>query len=116
MTTATRVELRIRRLVWEGAGPPSPAALCAAVEAELAVLLGDSPTVAADAPDPAVPADCALTAHARRIARAVHDLLRAGQPPDPQRCSRHLVQHPAPDAAPATPTSGPRPKAGALIP
>ncbi|TGA83678.1 hypothetical protein, partial [Streptomyces sp. MZ04] len=85
MTTATQVELHIRRLVWDGACPPSPAALCAAVESELAVLLGNSPTISA--PDPAVPADSALAAHARRIARAVYEALRAGQPPDPHPCS-----------------------------
>ncbi|MFH8617353.1 hypothetical protein ACH4E8_20075 [Streptomyces sp. NPDC017979] len=78
MTTGPRVELRIRRLVWEAANPPARAGLRAAVEAELAVLLGGCPTV-----DRAVPADPAVAAHARRIARAVHEALRAGPPPSP---------------------------------
>ncbi|MGX1128876.1 pyruvate/2-oxoglutarate dehydrogenase complex dihydrolipoamide acyltransferase (E2) component [Streptomyces glaucescens] len=38
--TGTRVELRIRRLELDAPVGLSPAALCAAVEAELAVLLG----------------------------------------------------------------------------
>ncbi|WP_369166744.1 hypothetical protein AB5J49_02120 [Streptomyces sp. R28] len=113
MTTPTRVELRIRRLVWEGADPPSPEALCAAVESELAVLLGNSPTIGACALDPAVPADCALTAHARLIARAVHEVLRAGQPPDPHHRPPHIGRPPAPDAAPVP---GTEPKAGASTP
>ncbi|CAM5601749.1 hypothetical protein SGLAM104S_03859 [Streptomyces glaucescens] len=70
--TGTRVELRIRRLELDTSARPSRAALCAAVEAELAVLLGH--------PMPgrrgAVPADPRLTALARHIARAVHAALR----------------------------------------
>ncbi|MEU4351819.1 hypothetical protein [Streptomyces sp. NPDC023838] len=111
MTAATRVELHIRRLVWDGAGPPpSPAALCAAVESELAVLLGDSPTIGAvapavpadstiGAPTPAAPTDPTLAAHARQIARAVHETLRAGQPPD-HRSPQH---RPRPEAGAPTP-------------
>ncbi|MEU9608450.1 hypothetical protein [Streptomyces sp. NPDC048057] len=78
MTTGPRVELRIRRLVWEAADAPARAGLRAAVEAELAVLLGDCPAV-----DRAVPVDPAVAAHARRIARAVHEALRAGPPQSP---------------------------------
>ncbi|MGW2723421.1 hypothetical protein [Streptomyces sp. NPDC001492] len=111
MTTATRVELRIRRLVWDAVDPPSPAALCAAVEAELGVLLGNSPT--ADAVDRAVPAGSALTAHARRIALAVHEALRAEQRPNAHHRSLHLAPCPTPDAKP---TPGPRPEAGAPTP
>ncbi|MFE9834192.1 hypothetical protein ACFYP4_03425 [Streptomyces sp. NPDC005551] len=109
MTTNTRVEVCVRRLVWDGAGPPSPVALCAAVEAELAVLLGNSLTVG-DL-DPALPADSALAAHARRIARAIQEVLRAGQPPDPHHRFPHVDRPLAPDVAP-TPT----PKAGAPTP
>ena len=75
--TGTRVELRIRRLELDTSARPSRAALCAAVEAELAVLLGH--------PMPgtgrrAVPADPRLTALARNIARAVHAALRERRP------------------------------------
>lgn len=85
--TATRVELRIRRLVLDSADGVSRAALCAAVETELAVLLGLSPAGgprAGHGPTGAAPTH--LSAHAsapthvsahvsalgRDIARAVH--------------------------------------------
>ncbi|SEP95658.1 hypothetical protein SAMN04487983_1002269 [Streptomyces sp. yr375] len=65
----TRVELHIRRLVLDpAAAHVSRAALCAAVETELAVLLGLTP---APARVP-VPVDGELAALARHIARAVH--------------------------------------------
>lgn len=70
--TTTRVDLRIRRLVLDSAAGVSRAALCAAVEAELAVLLGLSPGPA-DVPAPAlVPVDFEVAALGRHIARAVH--------------------------------------------
>lgn len=68
--TTTRVDLRIRRLVLDSAAGVSRAALCAAVEAELAVLLGLSPGPA-DVPAP-VPVDFEVAALGRHIARAVH--------------------------------------------
>ncbi|HZF91067.1 hypothetical protein [Streptomyces sp.] len=71
--TGTRVELRIRRLELDARVRPSRAALCAAVEAELAVLLGHASAVAGR---PAVPADPHITDLARHIARAVHAALR----------------------------------------
>lgn len=109
MTTAMRIELRIRWLLWEAAvGPPSPTALCAAVEAELDVLLGNLPE--GDPPGLATPTDPALTACARRIAGAVHEALRAGQPPGPQYDSTRLDPSPVPDTQPA---SDPLPMAGA---
>ncbi|MFD0555191.1 hypothetical protein ACFQ0X_42970 [Streptomyces rectiviolaceus] len=80
-----------------GRTTPSPAALCATVESELAVLLGDSPTIGAVAP--AAPTDPTLAAHARQIARAVHETLRAGQPPD-HRSPQH---RPRPEAGAPTP-------------
>ena len=64
--TTTRVELRIRRLVLDSATGVSRTALCAAVEAELAVLLGLSPGPAH------VPVDSGVAALGRHIARAVH--------------------------------------------
>lgn len=72
MTATPRFELRIRRLVWEGADPPARAGLRAAVEAELAVLLGIRPIA-----ERAVSTNPAVAAQARRIARAVHAALRA---------------------------------------
>ena len=91
--TATRVELRIRRLVLDSADGVSRAALCAAVETELAVLLGLSPAggpragsgPAGAAPahlseDVSAPVPAHVSAHVsthvsvlgRHIARAVH--------------------------------------------
>ncbi|MFD7461748.1 MULTISPECIES: hypothetical protein [unclassified Streptomyces] len=86
--TGTRVELRIRRLELEPDAHVglSPTALCAAVEAELAVLLGLDGTsagarTAAPAPVPTaappavrtVPANPHAAVLARHIARAVYD-------------------------------------------
>jgi hypothetical protein len=87
--TATRVELRIRRVVLDSADGVSRAALCAAVETELAVLLGLSPAGgprAGHGPTGAGPAHLSahvsapahshVSAHVstlgRHIARAVH--------------------------------------------
>ncbi|SHI50495.1 hypothetical protein [Streptomyces sp. 3214.6] len=79
--TATRVELRIRRLVLDSADGVSRAALCAAVETELAVLLGLSPAGGPRAGHgPTGAALAYLSAHVsahvsvlgRHIARAVH--------------------------------------------
>ncbi|MEV1065950.1 hypothetical protein [Streptomyces sp. NPDC050263] len=78
MTAAPRrVELRIRRLELDSseAGGVSRAALCAAVEAELSLLLGPAPA----APATPTPADSDVTVLARRIARAVHRELRVGE-------------------------------------
>ncbi|MGY1578143.1 hypothetical protein [Streptomyces sp. MN13] len=90
--TGTRVELRIRRLELDAPVGLSPTALCAAVEAELAVLLGLDGTsagartavpapVPTAAPSPAVrtvPANPHAAVLARHIARAVYDVaLRA---------------------------------------
>lgn len=83
--TATRVELRIRRLVLDSATGPSQAALCAAIEAELAVLLGLSPAGGSRdrAGRPPVPTD-SVAALGRHIARAVHRALRFGEPVGPR--------------------------------
>ncbi|GGT55900.1 hypothetical protein GCM10010207_64950 [Streptomyces atratus] len=88
--TTTRVELRIRRLVLDSTTRPSRAALCVAIEAELAVLLGLSPADGSRgrAGRPAVPADSGAAALGLHIARAVHRALGAEE------------------------TAGPRPKAG----
>ncbi|MFI5793144.1 hypothetical protein [Streptomyces sp. NPDC051677] len=79
--TTTRVELRIRRLVLDSADGVSRAALCASVEAELAVLLGLSPAGGdrvEHGPTGAAPSHASAHASAhvsalgRHIARAVH--------------------------------------------
>lgn len=87
--TATRVELRIRRLVLHTAnGPAQAAAVRAALEAELAELLSHSPV---DGPrDRQVHratawAEADPTALGRRIARAVHHALCSGEPGDPRQ-------------------------------
>nr|WBO81746.1 hypothetical protein SBE_005623 [Streptomyces sp. SBE_14.2] len=77
--TTTRVELHIRRLELDAATAPSRAALCAAVQAELAACLGVRPARRdrADGSDPGeagcrpVPADAGLAALARHVALAV---------------------------------------------
>ncbi|MEU2509360.1 hypothetical protein ABZ621_32265 [Streptomyces sp. NPDC007863] len=69
--TAGRVELRIRRLELDAAAVPSRAALCAAVEAELAVRLGLAPADRGGGGRRAVPADDAIAALGRRVALAV---------------------------------------------
>ncbi|MEH0542561.1 hypothetical protein QA802_05575 [Streptomyces sp. B21-105] len=112
--TTTRVDVRIRRLVLdlphEGdasrerdsphesgsphkGSPPhevSRAALCAAVEAELSVLLGGSPgggrdrRDGRDTPRPPKAADAHLTLVARAVALAVHRAMTTGEPAGPQ--------------------------------
>lgn len=84
--TTTRVEVRIRRLVLDSATGPSRAALCAAIEAELAVLLGHSSVDSSrDRADrPAVQADIGVAALGRHIARAVHRDLHVGEPVGPR--------------------------------
>ncbi|WP_329214402.1 hypothetical protein OG352_04075 [Streptomyces sp. NBC_01485] len=82
-TTTTRVELRIRRLVLDSAvGGVSRAELCAAVETELAVLLGLTPAaVSAVSAVPArVPVDSDVAVLGRHIARAVHRAMAAEEP------------------------------------
>ncbi|AQS66301.1 hypothetical protein [Streptomyces pactum] len=79
--TTSRVELHIRRLELDAATAPSRAALCAAVEAEVAARLGLGPAyrdrAGADGTGPgragrcSVPADAALTALGRQVALAV---------------------------------------------
>ncbi|GLW46333.1 hypothetical protein Stsp02_19950 [Streptomyces sp. NBRC 14336] len=79
--TTTRVELHIRRLELDAATAPSRAALCAAVQAELAACLGVRPARRdrdrAGGSDPGeagcrpVPADAGLAALARHVALAV---------------------------------------------
>ncbi|MFB7276252.1 hypothetical protein ACFCZV_04005 [Streptomyces hydrogenans] len=68
--TAARVELRIRRLELDAATTPSRAALCAAVEAELAVRLGLAPAGRGGG-HRAVPADAEVAALGRQVALAV---------------------------------------------
>ncbi|MDX3310057.1 hypothetical protein ACWGH3_21065 [Streptomyces sp. NPDC054884] len=118
--TTTRVDVRIRRLVldlphkggaareWDSphesgsphrVDPPhevSRAALCAAVEAELSVLLGGSPGGGRDrrdgrdgrdgrgTPRPPKAADAHLTLVARAVALAVHRAMATGEPAGPQ--------------------------------
>ncbi|MEU4039647.1 hypothetical protein [Streptomyces collinus] len=88
--TATRFELHIRQLVLPTAtGPAQAAAVCAALEAELTELLSYAPLAGlgdrrihcatASAPD-----ESDATALGRRIARAVHHALCAGEPGDPR--------------------------------
>ncbi|MGX1851947.1 hypothetical protein OIU91_09715 [Streptomyces sp. NBC_01456] len=89
--TAPRVELRIRRLVLHTAnGPAQAAAVRAALEAELAELL--SQTHVDGARDRQVHraaawagAEADPAALGRRIARAVHHALYAGEPGGPRR-------------------------------
>ncbi|MFF5505086.1 hypothetical protein [Streptomyces roseolus] len=79
--TSNRVELRIRRLEVDAGSPPSRAALCAAVEAELAVRLGLAPAGRAVRGHRAGPADAAVTALGREIALAVLRELGDREPP-----------------------------------
>lgn len=83
---APRLELRIRRLELHSAVRPSRAALCAAVERELATLLGQSagragrpasPTDARLTTNACLTNDARLTALARPIANALHEALCA---------------------------------------
>ncbi|MEV6352709.1 hypothetical protein [Streptomyces hydrogenans] len=69
--TGARVELRIRRLELDAATTPSRAALCAAVEAELAVRLGLAPAGRGGGDHRAVPADAEMAALGRQVALAV---------------------------------------------
>lgn len=79
--TGTRVELHIRRLELDAATAPSRAALCAAVQAELAACLGVRPARrdrdGADGDEPGeaacrpVPVDAGLSALGRHVALAV---------------------------------------------
>ncbi|MFJ9154263.1 hypothetical protein ACIRP7_40910 [Streptomyces sp. NPDC102270] len=85
--TTSRVELRIRRLELDAATAPSRAALCAAVEAELAVGLGLAPASDADrgrAGRCTVPADAAVAALGRQVALAVMRELGVREPARPR--------------------------------
>jgi hypothetical protein len=101
--TTSRVELHIRRLELDAATAPSRAALCAAVEAELAVRLGLAPADRTGADDDsgrdrdgagdadrgragrcAVPADAAVAALGRQVALAVLRELGARDPARPR--------------------------------
>ncbi|MFF7546432.1 hypothetical protein ACFZCU_22790 [Streptomyces canus] len=83
--TTSRVELHIRRLELDAATAPSRAALCAAVEAELAVRLGLAPADRDRGGRCAVPADAAVAALGRQVALAVlrelgaRETVRAGE-------------------------------------
>lgn len=92
--TQDRLELRIRQLVLDAAPAPSPAALCTAIEAELAALLGLAPAVGHpqtarkerdDRSDRAVgPAHAGTTRLGRHIALALHRALRPQAPSGPR--------------------------------
>ncbi|MFJ5784452.1 hypothetical protein [Streptomyces hydrogenans] len=82
--TAGRVDVRIRRLELDAAAAPSRAALCAAVEAELAVRLGLAPADRGGAGPGAVPVDASVAALARQVALAVLRELGAREPARPR--------------------------------
>ncbi|MEU9852395.1 hypothetical protein [Streptomyces sp. NPDC047974] len=81
--TAGRVELRIRRLELDAPAAPSRAALCAAVEAELAARLGLAPADRGGGGRGAAPADAAIAALGRQVALAVLRELGAREPVRP---------------------------------